>query len=218
MKCITPLYKLLFLMLGFIALLIAIRIKMSNSIQYIFLIWNLFLAWIPFEISRHVKMDNKKWQNILLVPTWLLFFPNALYIITDLIHIRNYGHDKIPVWYDAILLFASSLLGLVFAFFSLKNIEQFAQCSISKKWIGWFPAAVIFLGSFGVYLGRFQRWNSWDIISNPGSLLVNVFERFINPFDHLRTWSVTFVLFGLFSIMYLFIKNINLFFVEKKSS
>jgi uncharacterized membrane protein len=215
MKLNSPVYKLLLLMAGFIIALLAIRIKLSGSVSFIFLVWNLFLAWIPFEISRHIIPKNKKWLNTLLLPVWFLFFPNALYIITDLIHIRNYSHHKIPDWFDAILLFASALLGLALAFLSLRNIENFASHFINKKWMGWLLGGLLLTASFGVYLGRFLRWNSWDIVRNPGGLVMNIAERFLYPFEHIRTWAVTFTLFGLFSIMYLFLKTATGFAIEK---
>lgn len=210
MKKVVQLYKLFFLMGAFIAALVAIRMKMSHSIQYIFLIWNLFLAWIPFEVSRHLKPNGNKLLNGLLFCIWLLFFPNALYIITDLIHIRDYPHKMVPGWYDAILIFSSSLMGLLFAFLSLFNAERFLRNFVSKKWMGWVTGGILFISSFGVYLGRFQRWNSWDIVQRPLALFQDIGERFVNPFEHLRTWAVTFILFGLFGIMYLFMRFIKL--------
>ena len=144
-----------------------------------------------------------------LVAGWLLFFPNALYIITDLVHLRHSGDDA-PVWFDALLLFTSSITGLMMAFISLYQIETFIRRAITAKHADKIIIASIFLGSFGVYLGRFLRWNSWDILANPFSLLFEVTGRFTNPVVHYRTWMITVLLTCLFSLLYYAAKKLPL--------
>ncbi len=77
--------------------------------------------------------------------------------------------------------------------------------------------ATLFLGSFGVYIGRFLRWNSWDIVTNPFSLLVEIAKQFAMPFQHYRTWAVTVLLTGLFSLLYFGIKKLPRFLQEHNS-
>lgn len=208
MNRLAPFEKLLLAFFIFIGFLICCRIFYSGSLLFIFLVWNIFLAWIPFRISFFlIKPGNgKKWKQLLLFGTWLLFFPNALYIITDLVHLEM--DTSVPKWFDAILLFASSVVGLMMAFVSLYRVEKYLEKNINKKWLPMFILSILFLGSFGVYLGRFLRWNSWDIISNPFQLILSIGHRIISPFDYLQTWGVTIILTGFFYLLYFSIKKL----------
>jgi len=206
---LSSIEKLLAAFILFIASMLVLRIGYANNLRYIFLLWNLFLAWVPFQLSVVLTMTRQanKWCRYFLLACWLLFFPNALYIITDLIHLDESGGD-VPVWFDAILLFTSSVAGLIMAFASLYQVEMFLKNTISKKHVTKLIIGTLFLGSFGVYLGRFLRWNSWDIITNPVTLLIEISNQFTMPFHHYRTWAVTSLLTGLFSLLYFGIKNL----------
>jgi uncharacterized membrane protein len=201
-------HKLLFCLFAFIASLLLLRGLFSGSFNYLFLVWNLFLAWIPFVISGYFKKLKVQplWLQLFVFCCWLAFFPNALYIVTDLIHLDK--ESIVPKWFDAVLLFSSSITGLIMAFISLFRVEVFLCDKIHKKFQPFLLLLILFLGSFGVYLGRFLRWNSWDIISNPLQLFVSITERFIYPFDHLQTWIVTIILTIFFYLLYLAIKNL----------
>lgn len=184
----------------FIGSLLSVRLYMSGSFRYSFLIWNLFLAFIPYLISLLFKDPRfkKPWQRGMIFSGWLLFFPNALYIITDLSHLE--GTTNVPIWYDAVLLFTASFAGLALGFASVVNVEYALEKILPKKYIMTVIVFLFFVGSFGVYLGRFERWNSWDIINEPFLLAKDIADRFISPFAHIRTWSVTLVLTGLYTI------------------
>ncbi len=197
---------ILLLFFGFITSLILARVFYTNTLLYIFLIWNIFLAFIPYWVSKCLfKTGYNNYITASLFFVWLLFFPNALYIITDLIHLQR--KTNIPIWFDAIIIFSSALLGLIVAFVSLFKVEEFLRLKFSKQKINIAIPVLLFLGSFGVYLGRFLRWNSWDVIQNPLGLISSIVNRFIFPFDHLRTWGLTFMLIGLFYLIYLVIKK-----------
>ncbi len=199
--------KILWTIFAFIGLMIFIRFAYTGRYAFIFLVWNLFLAWIPFTISSLFTdmKSSKKWKQLLSFSAWLIFFPNALYIVTDLIHLQMV--TSVPKWYDAVLLFASSVTGLMMAFISLLRVESLLRHKFSDRIVHASIIAILFLGSFGVYLGRFLRWNSWDIISNPFGLIVSISQRFISPFHHLQTWGITFLLTTLFYLLYQAIKN-----------
>ena len=195
----------------FLAVLIAARIIYSGNTLYLFLVWNLFLAWIPYAISLKSKksiLQSKTMQTVVFV-SWLLFFPNALYIVTDIIHVKE--TEAVPVWFDAILLFIASFTGIALAFASLINIENFLKHYFSKKYVPSIIIFLLFIGSFGVYLGRFQRWNSWDVIQNPLSLATDILQCFTTPFAHTKTWVVTFLLTSLYLVCWFFIKAIASF-------
>lgn len=198
--------QLLVITFIFICVLIGCRIIYTSGMQHVFLIWNIFLAWIPYSTSSYFNMYERKqkWKQLFLFCSWLLFFPNALYIITDLVHLQDGGHA--PVWFDAILLFTCSMLGLIMAFVSLNNAEKYLAKKLSRRALSFIMPVIIFISSFGVYLGRFERWNSWDIIHSPVALGEEVLTFFIFPQQHFRSWTVTIILSVLFYLIYAFSK------------
>jgi uncharacterized membrane protein len=126
---------------------------------------------------------------------WLIFFPNAPYIFTDLFHLRRTA--SIPDWFDLILILSFAWTGLLFGFLSLWDIEGILSRKIKGMYIKIISTVLLFAGSFGVYLGRYLRWNSWDIIAKPFKVLNDITERFLNPFEHQTTWGMT-LFMGLF--------------------
>ncbi len=208
MKTSLSFQKVLCAFFAFIAVLIVIRILYSGSLLYLFLVWNLFLAWIPLKISSFMDkpVHTGKWLQGLLFCCWLAFFPNALYIVTDLVHLQV--ESSIPKWFDVILLLSSSIVGIIMAFISLYRVEIFLLKTVNKKMQSPVIILILFLGSFGVYLGRFLRWNSWDIISNPFQLLLSIGQRIISPLDHVQTWGITFIFTIFFYLLYLSIKKL----------
>jgi uncharacterized membrane protein len=120
---------------------------------------------------------------------WLLFFPNAPYIITDLIHLTNY--NSAPIWFDILLLTSAVATGLLSAYISLTKIHD-RLLATSRPASAWTVALLApFAAGFGIYLGRFLRWRSIDIFQNPLALITDVLDRFLNPLHHPRTWGVT---------------------------
>ncbi|MFT5347748.1 MAG: putative membrane protein [Bacteroidia bacterium] len=186
-----------------------IRVFASATPTFLFLNWNLFLAFIPWALSSlliiYPKLQEKKLAVITLLGTWLLFFPNAPYILTDLFHLKHVV--SMPMWFDLLLILSFAWVGLLFGFMSLWDIEKILNRYLIKSRlkgllryrfsIPLFSSLLLFIGSFGIYLGRYLRWNSWDIIAEPFALIYDIGDRFINPFEHPRTWGVT-LLMGLF--------------------
>ncbi len=158
-------------------------------------------------------MDHR---SFLLLLVWLLFFPNALYIVTDLIHLES--HTTVPVWYDVVLLFSSASLGLLLAFTSLYKVEVFLCHRMKNNIVNALIPVCLFLGSFGVYLGRFLRWNSWDVITEPVQLAKEISIRFLFPHQYVGTWAITLVFTFLFSILYFSIKKLPGFLREPGNS
>lgn len=199
--------KRIILPLAFTYLLLAARIIITGGLTYIFLAWNLFLAIIPYAISQSVDpgISRKRWKEFALLGLWLLFLPNAPYIITDLLHLKH--QPPVPYWYDVLLLFSAALNGLILAFASLLTVEQFLTRLFNKRVSGFVILCSFFLCAFGIYAGRWLRWNSWDIFLNPGEMAGDILDRLLNPFAHIRTWAVT-LLFGSFLyITYFAVKN-----------
>ena len=102
-----------------------------------------------------------------------------------------------PIWFDLILLLSFAWTGLLLGLLSLRDIDNILIPYLSSKWIKTILISLLFLGSFGVYIGRYLRWNSWDFISKPLHLFLDVSDRFIHPFSHPRTWGMT-ILLGVF--------------------
>jgi len=200
--------KLIAVFIAFISCMISCRIIYSGSWMYTFLLWNIFLAWIPFQLSSLLLRGKKNnlWGSGFLFTAWLLFFPNSLYIITDLIHLEM--KTSVPLWYDVVLLFSSASIGLIMAFASLYRIELFFTGRMKNSLVDKLIVGCLFLGSFGVYLGRFLRWNSWDIIADPGQLTTEIIIRFLLPHQHWRTWAITFLFTCFFSVLYFSFKKL----------
>lgn len=150
--------------------LVRFRTLLTGSAHYTFLIWNLFLAWIPFVIAyiTYATTIRRRWLYFVVSASaflWLIFFPNAPYILTDFQHLSYAGVD-IPVWYDVILLIWFAFTGLFLGMVSLFLMQEIVRHEFGR-WVGWgFVLIVAGLTSIGVYMGRFLRWNSWDILGN----------------------------------------------------
>jgi uncharacterized membrane protein len=208
MKPVLSFQKLLWIFFAFIGGLIVVRFIYSGKHAFIFLVWNLFLAWIPFTISGYFKEMEKAAiaKQLLLFSAWLIFFPNALYIVTDLIHLDQ--ETSVPKWYDAVLLFSAAAIAVIMAFVSLLRLEKYLLLRFDRRAMEIIVFSVLFLGSFGVYLGRFLRWNSWDILSNPFGLLSAIGDRILFPLHHLQTWGITVILTTTFYLLYLVVKKL----------
>jgi uncharacterized membrane protein len=179
--------------------LIIARFEWSGSLAYVFLIWNLFLAWVPFLCSiclTEAAIRNK--PNYILAlwfVVWLVFFPNSPYIVTDLFHL----HQKrgIPLWFDLVLILSFAWNGLLLGFVSLFEVQHFLGSYFKARVVNAFIIFLMVLCSFGIYLGRYPRWNSWDIISNPFGLSGDILNMLLHPTQNTRMIGVTFF-FSLF--------------------
>jgi uncharacterized membrane protein len=146
---------------------VEIRTQETGDPYFRFLVWNLILAWIPlaFALAAYVRARTREDAAVfvLLVP-WLLFFPNAPYLLTDFIHL---GEGPAPLWYDALMLSAFAWTGLLLGFASLYLVQMILRRAFGSEvaWLG--VLAALALGSLGVYVGRFIHLNSWDALLHP---------------------------------------------------
>ena len=174
-----------------------VRVVFTDSSSFLFLWWNLFLAFIPWSIGTFIRVREirHRWILLLLLACWVAFFPNAPYILTDLIHLSD-GQNA-PQWFDLVLLLSFAFVGTLYGFVSLHLLETRFLNKLSRTLSAAVSAGLIYLSCFGIYLGRFLRWNSWDLVNNPRGILADVFERVADPFFHRETWGFT-ALFGTF--------------------
>jgi uncharacterized membrane protein len=192
------------------ALLFAGRVYLSRTIVFAFLGWNLILAWIPYLFSlwahRLHRRDPRAWWRLLLPGMlWLAFFPNASYILTDLWHLAE--RPPVPFWYDAGMLAVFALSGLFLAILSLRVMQHLvrAYAGTALSWL--FVAAVAGLSGLGIYLGRFLRWNSWDLVLHPRGVLADVAVRLADPLAHRQTFGVTFLFGAILFLCYLMLTS-----------
>lgn len=189
-------------------LLVAARIAYSDSARYGGLVWNLFLAWIPFVLAYFASaLPWRKTLLYLVLPVttflWLIFFPNAPYILTDLQHLARES-TAAPVWYDVIMLIWFSWTGLLLGLVSLYLMHEIVHRNFGR-WTGWlFVFVVSGLSSFGVYLGRFVRFNSWDILNDPKEIVVTILGLAIDPSMRLVAFTILFAVFYLFVYLTLY--------------
>lgn len=182
--------------------LVAFRVHLTDQVTFVFLVWNIFLALIPYMISTFLIVYQEHIRNrwLIWIPfmAWLCFFPNAPYILTDLFHLRN--RPGVPYWYDLALILFFAWNGLMLGYASLLDMQS-VLASRFGKWIGWTASiASLMLAGFGIYLGRYLRWNSWDVISSPEGLLHDIASRVINPMAHPQTYGVT-IVFSTFLVL-----------------
>ena len=159
------------------------RINITMELNYIFLLWNLFLASIPYGMTQ-ILNNSRTLQNnrVLLMPylgLWLLFLPNAPYIITDLIHLNSLSGRLL--WYDCFLIYLFASNGFILGILSIIDVYNLivSKYNIIIARIGVFTTAL--LCGYGVYLGRYLRWNSWELFLNPNGLLTDVIVSLKHP-------------------------------------
>jgi uncharacterized membrane protein len=185
------------------------RIHHTGDSFYRFLVWNLFLAWVPlvFAIAAYARarrrVDAVVGASLVL---WLLFFPNAPYMLTDFIHLSAEG--PAPVWYDALMLSSFAWTALLIGFASLYLVQLVARRVVGFAWSWVVVVGALVLASFGVYLGRFVRFNSWDALVRPRRVLDVISNQLENPLHHPRMIAVllaltAFLLVG-YGILYAF--------------
>ncbi|GAB4500215.1 MAG: hypothetical protein OHK003_19440 [Anaerolineales bacterium] len=189
--------------------LVAARVAYTDSSRHTGLIWNLFLAWIPFILSyfAHVLSWKKLWVY-LAIPfiafLWLLFFPNAPYMLTDLQDLARGTGREAPLWYDVIIVVWCSWTGTLLGVISLYLMQDIIARTFSR-WLGWvFVFAISGLSSFGIYIGRFVRLNSWDILQNPTETAMTILGIVIDPSRRLAAFTMAYTFFFLFIFLLLY--------------
>jgi uncharacterized membrane protein len=186
--------------------LVAARTVYAHTGHFQFLIWNLFLAWIPLALAAlayRIATRRSALARLIVLPTaivWLLFFPNAPYIVTDFVHLGQF-HDHVPGWYDVMLIAWFAWTGLMLGVVSLRLMQDIVT-RVAGFVAGWVLVAVVTaLGSVGIYFGRFLHWNSWNVFQAPLATFDKAFDRANQPDAGVRMLGFT----VLFALLFLFI-------------
>ena len=179
---------------GICLVLIGARCLYTETTRFMFLPWNLLLAGVPMVFAWLAVRARRKGSLLVWVygAVWLLFLPNAPYLVTDLIHL-GYSEDT-PILFDATILFSCALCGLTMGFVSLRWMQGLVAGRWGEATGQVFSLFALSLAGFGIYLGRYLRWNSWDVIANPTSLLNDILMRLAHPMVYWHTWAVSLVL------------------------
>jgi uncharacterized membrane protein len=182
------------------------RVYHTRTWTFLFLVWNLFLAWIPYVVSLGIVFLHRRYPRrwwLIAIPgfVWLVFLPNAPYILTDLWHLQ--GYRSVPMWYDIGMLVTFAWSGLFLAVISLYEMQSIVRDYFGSI-LGWlFALTVIGLSGFGIYLGRFLDWNSWDLILHPQTILNDILMRVVHPIQYSQTYAVSFLFAMFFFVCYL---------------
>ncbi len=160
--------------------LVAGRFVRSHPFAYLNLIWNLFLAWLPLGfafLAGGFRASRRRFLGCLLL--WLLFLPNSPYLVTDLVHLKP--RPPVPLWFDILLVQSFVLTGLLLGFLAVYLMHRLVSHSFGWR-TGWiFTCATLGLTGFGIYLGRFERWNSWDVFFSPFALSSYICDVIVHP-------------------------------------
>ena len=193
-----------------------LRVAITRKSDYLFIPWNIFLALVPLLLA--LKIDKFKGSKLwLLGIVWLLFLPNSFYVVTDLIHLNSVQvykenivgpfvtYDNIgyfTIVYDALYLFTCSVISFAYGLESIRLVKNKFSKIISKSHINLALYSTFLLSGIAIYLGRFVRFNSWDIIVRPWKIVIDVLDLFINPAQYKKEWLVVLSFSFVIAMMY----------------
>ena len=200
-------YKWLLPLLAFTTAMLLIRMAYTWSITFAFIPWNLFLAGIPLAFSYLLIKTKDNAVAWFMFGLWLLFFPNAMYIVTDMFHLKENG--AAPQWFDLLLLFSAALNGVIIGMLSLHNAEQFLRSNLPVKYVPAILFGLFLLCGYGIYLGRYLRWNSWDIFTQPFLVLLDIKKDVRHPIRNNQSWMLSSLFATWLYILYRYLKQVN---------
>jgi len=183
---------------GLTLAMLGFRFLATGTLRYWFIPENLALAWLALafgwlliaELGKHRWLS---WQNVVLSIIWLVFLPNTWYVLTDFLHI--YPTGEISQIFDIAMMGSLIFCGFGLGFASLYLVHKELLKRLAARTAYLIVAGVLLLSSFGIYLGRDLRWSTWDVVSNPGGIILNISDRVVDPFGHPRAINVTILFF-----------------------
>ena len=207
----TELERLLLLSGLFSICLTVIRIVYTDQWRFAWLTWNLFLALVPYLITRfaihHPSWIENRWKFAGMFMAWLLFLPNSFYIITDLFHLEI--NQYVPLWFDLALIFSFAWNGILLGVVSIRQMEKMMQLNFPfiTEWQFVYP--IMLLNAFGVYIGRYMRYNSWDVIASPFQLTQDIIYMLIHPIHYRFDWSMILCYSVFMTLIFLAMKRMS---------
>ena len=193
----------------FSIILVIARLLITGKMMFLFLPWNLFLAWTPYFLSKKLANKPVEFQSrkllVIFFMAWILLIPNSFYILTDLFHLQL--REESTRWFDLTLIFSFAWTGLVLGILSVWQM--------AKVYKGYFPTLheiyfifpVMWLNALGIYIGRYMRFNSWDVITNPLSLFREISIMVFQPFQHMISWGMICCFAVFMTIIYYSVKR-----------
>jgi uncharacterized membrane protein len=177
----------------------------GHSGGYGYLPWNLLLAWVALLGALWLErtLDRtywSSWYGLFVTGVWLVFVPNAFYMVSDFVHLQEAG--KTDLLFDVVMFTSFILNGVILGFMSVFLVHGQLIKRISGTVAGLLVGIILFLCSFGIYIGRELRWNTWDLITHPSSVLFDVSDRVLKPYDHPQAVTTTASFFVLLGSLY----------------
>ncbi|MEO5681921.1 MAG: DUF1361 domain-containing protein [Chitinophagaceae bacterium] len=207
----TEIQRLLLTSVLFGFSLLLVRTVYTGGLAFAFLVWNLFLAFIPYFLSYTLTLRpgwiKNKWKFAAVFTAWLLFIPNSFYMLTDLFHL--YDSYAVPRWYDLLLIFCFAWNALLMGILSVRHMEKIIQAIWLYRFDGLFVYPVMLLNALGIYIGRYLRFNSWDVISNPFQLLIDMGHILLHPVYYKNAWAMILCFSFFLSILYMTLRRLN---------
>jgi uncharacterized membrane protein len=192
------------------------RLAVIHRLAWGFLVWNLFLAWLPlgFAVAAHAVRSRSRLLCLALLAIWLLFLPNAPYILTDVVHALRGQH----YWYDLAMILTFAMAGVSAGVASMRVVHRTLTTLIGPLLAAAAVAASAMLSGVGIYLGRVLRWNSWDVVVRPDIVWPKLFSAALSPWDNRHAVAFA-ILFGtIFGMMYVLLQPRVNRMTETKSS
>lgn len=207
----TELDRIIIFSILFSGMLVITRTILTGSLLFAFLPWNLFLAYLPYALTNWLETKHNwltdKVKFFLLLIVWLLFIPNSFYIITDLFHLGL--SESAPMWFDLAMILSCAWNGLILGILSVRKMEKMIQLFMGKLDEGLFIYPVMFLNAMGIYIGRYLRFNSWDVVSNPFRLTADIYYLVSSPVKNVSGWGMILCFSFLLSLIYITAKRIS---------
>lgn len=207
----TELEQVLLLSAFFSLVLCFARVVCTGELLFVWLLWNLFLAYVPYAVTRALirrpQWIESRWRFGLLFLVWLLFLPNSFYILTDLFHLDY--RAPVPLWFDLALLLSFAWNGLLLGVLSLRQMERILGLFWPRLPVALLAPFLLFLSALGVYLGRYGRYNSWDLFTDPFPLLRDLLYLGLHPLRHSLDWGMIICYALLLSLIYATVKKLG---------
>jgi len=197
--------RMLMVSCSFSLALVFCRLVYTSQTLFLFLVWNLFLAVIPYLLSGYIARFRSRIYLLSGIICWLIFLPNSFYILTDLFHLTE--RPEAPLWFDLALILSFAWNGLLLGILSIRQIEKVFVSYFNPRLEILFITLLMFLNGLGIYIGRYLRFNSWDVLTNPFQLASDILYLFIHPLRNRFDWSMVICFSVLLTLIYFAFKK-----------